>query len=70
MRFIYICNECHSYIGEIELQSWDETMLGFDTLTQDEKQELLSLDFVQQTGTVKAICDACYREKVNFNNMH
>jgi hypothetical protein len=64
MRFIYICNECASYIGELELNNWDETMLGFDTLTLNEKQEFLDFDFEQQQGTVKAICDACYKEKM------
>lgn len=63
MRFIYICAECASYIGEIELANWDESLLGFDTLTVAEKQELLDLDFEQRQGTVKAICDACYKEK-------
>jgi hypothetical protein len=63
LRFIYVCNECQSFIGEIELQNWDETMLGFDTLTQGEKQELVSIDPYRQTGVVKAICDYCFKEK-------
>ncbi|HHY06789.1 MAG TPA: anti-sigma-F factor Fin family protein [Clostridia bacterium] len=64
MRFVYICNQCAGYIGELELNNWDETMLGFDTLTLAEKQEFLDWDFQQQQGTVKAICDACYQAKM------
>jgi hypothetical protein len=64
MRFIYICDECDSIIGEIELANWDETMLGFDALTFDEKRELLHLDQERRVGLVKAICDDCYRKKL------
>jgi len=63
MRFVYICAECESYIGELELLNWDESMLGFDTLDGEEKKELVQIDFAGQQGTVKAICDACYKEK-------
>lgn len=63
MRFVYICAECDSYIGELELSNWDETMLGFDTLDGEEKKELIALDFARQQGVVKAICDACYKAK-------
>lgn len=63
MRFIYVCNECQNYIGEIQLQNWNETMLGFDTLTQREKQELVNIDPHEETGIVKAICDTCFKEK-------
>jgi hypothetical protein len=64
MRFIYICVECANYIGELELTNWNEAMLGFDTLTFAEKQELLDLDFGQRQGTVKAICETCYKKKI------
>lgn len=69
MRFIYTCNECNSFIGEIELENWDESMLGFDTLTFEEKNELLHLDREQQIGMVKAICDACYRKKIATSSL-
>lgn len=63
MRFIYICSECAGFIGELELDNWDETMLGFDTLDGEEKKEFLTFDFDRKQGIVKAICDACYKEK-------
>lgn len=69
MRFIYICDECDSFIGEIELANWDETMLGFDTLTFDEKKELLHLDQERRIGMVRAICDDCYRKKISVPSL-
>ena len=62
MRLIYICDNCERYIDEIEVVEWDERLLGFDALTQEEKNELLHLDWNRQIGTVRAICDTCWQE--------
>lgn len=59
MRLIYICDQCNSYIDEIEIPDIDESMLGFNTLTMEERDELVKLDWDRQIGTVKAICDQC-----------
>lgn len=59
MRLIYLCDQCNSYIDEIELPGLDETLLGFDTLTDEEREEILSIDWVREEGTVRAICDSC-----------
>lgn len=60
MRLIYICDECGKYIDEIELGNLNEARLGFDVLTPEEKDDLVSLDWDRQVGTVRAICDACW----------
>lgn len=65
MRFVYICAECENYIGELELANWDESMLGFDTLDSEERKELVQIDFAGQLGTVRAICDDCYKKKAD-----
>jgi hypothetical protein len=62
MRLIYICDNCEKYIDEIEIRDWDETSLGFDALTHEEKDELLHIDWNRQVGTVRAICDVCWQE--------
>ncbi len=62
MRLIYICDNCERYIDEIEVEEWDETLLGFDALTYEERNELLHLDWNRQIGTVRAICDTCWQE--------
>lgn len=59
MRLIYICDQCNSYIDEIEVSDFDESMLGFNALTMEEREELLKLDWDRQVGTVMAICDNC-----------
>ncbi len=60
MRLIYICDICQKYIGEINIDVWDESMLGFDVLSNQEKGELLHFDWGKEVGTVKAICDSCW----------
>ena len=59
MRLIYICDRCAKYIDEIEMNALDEVQLGFDILTEEEREDLVHLDWERQVGTVKAICDAC-----------
>ncbi|MBZ4653402.1 MAG: hypothetical protein JG781_741 [Peptococcaceae bacterium] len=59
MRLIYICDRCANYIDEIEMNALDEGRLGFDILTEEEREDLVHLDWQRQVGTVKAICDAC-----------
>lgn len=62
MRLIYICEKCNSYIDEIELLDIDESVLGFNTLTSEERDELVKLDWNRQIGTVRSICDNCLNE--------
>ncbi len=62
MRLIYICDRCANYIDEIQLSTLDEGRLGFDILTDEERDDLIHLDWERQVGTVKAICDACLAE--------
>ena len=62
MRLIYICDNCEEFIDEIELEKWDESLLGFDSLSFEEKNELLHFDWNRQIGTVRAICDKCWQE--------
>lgn len=68
MRLIYICDECGRYIDEIELGNLNETRLGFDVLTPEEKQDLVHLDWGRQVGTVRAICDSCWGTGQHENN--
>lgn len=62
MRLIYICDKCNSYIDEIELADIDDSLLGFNTLSNEERDELVKLDWNRQIGTVKSICDNCLNE--------
>ncbi|MCR4443045.1 MAG: DUF2757 family protein [Peptococcaceae bacterium] len=60
MRLIYICEECGRYIDEIQLAGWNETLLGFDILTPEERDDLLCLDWDRRVGTVRSICESCW----------
>lgn len=60
MRLIYICESCGRYIDEIEMNHINESRLGFDVLTPEEKDDLIHLDWSRQVGTVMAICDLCW----------
>lgn len=60
MHLVYICDRCQKFIGEIDMGYIDETRLGFNILTPEEKDELLFFDWDRRMGTVKAICDDCW----------
>lgn len=68
MRLIYICDECGRYIDEIEIEQWNESRLGFDVLTSEERDDLLHLDWDRQVGTVRTICDYCWGKKHTGEN--
>lgn len=69
MRLIYICDECGRYIDEIELGNINETRLGFDVLTPEEREDLVHLDWDRQVGTVRAICESCWGTGQTVNNL-
>jgi hypothetical protein len=62
MRLEYICSQCGSAIDHLEVQKLDEIAFGFDKLNESERQELLSFDPVQNTLTVKSLCDQCIED--------
>ena len=62
MRLNYICSQCGSAIAQIHVQNLDESALGFDCLTEAERQALLTFDQVRNTLTVKALCDHCIED--------
>lgn len=59
MSVIYQCRHCGQKIGEVDHQFLDTTMLGFNELTAEEKQEMIRYE---KNGNihVSAICDDCY----------
>lgn len=60
MRLLYLCERCEKFIEELDVDVVDETQLGFDMLTGEEKEELVHLNWERGVGTVKTICDDCY----------
>ena len=59
MKIQYICDCCGEPIDLLEIDAIDEAKLGFDCLSGDEREELISID--NETGImyVQSICDQC-----------
>ncbi|MFD1021147.1 anti-sigma-F factor Fin [Thalassobacillus hwangdonensis] len=58
MAIIYVCRHCSRTVGELDQRTVDETMLGLDRLTEQERMEMIDL---KQNGDleVQTICDDC-----------
>lgn len=62
MRLAYICSQCGADVDELFVQELNERVLGFDCLTDAERQDLLTFDSQSNTLTVKTLCDSCIAE--------
>ena len=58
MSIVYKCRHCGQKLGEIKEQVVDTTMLGWNTLTDEEKKEMIQY---KANGDVEinAICENC-----------
>lgn len=59
MKICYFCEVCGTDFADLEMTEIDEARLGFDCLTEEERQDIISLDPVSGTMHVKTFCDAC-----------
>lgn len=59
MKIHYHCEQCGQAIDSIEVQQLDEAKLGFDVLTNEERQQLLYHDPVTNAMYVQSLCDGC-----------
>ncbi|MDR3589694.1 MAG: DUF2757 family protein [Negativicutes bacterium] len=59
MRIYYNCDSCGDFIDAIEVASVDETQLGFDSLTPEERLDLVKYDAVANCLYVQSLCDGC-----------
>lgn len=62
MRICYHCERCGTDIAALEVASIDEHKLGFDCLTRDEREDIISMDMNADTMHVKSLCDQCAAE--------
>lgn len=58
MRVYYHCDRCGAAVAQLELESIDETKLGLDCLTHEQREDIISID---ETGMmhIKTLCDRC-----------
>lgn len=59
MAVYYTCKHCKVDIGRLDVNTIETTNLGFNQLTDHEREEYLSYDD-QGHVHVKSICEDCY----------
>lgn len=59
MRIRYVCECCRGLISELQMDRLDEERLGFNCLTAEEKEDIISYDEKAGTLTVTSLCDDC-----------
>lgn len=59
MKIHYICDCCGASIDTLEVDSVDETKLGFDCLTEKERSSMIEVDEENGQMRVQSLCDAC-----------
>lgn len=65
MAVKYICRHCRTTIGSIDGNVVTERQLGFDSLTPEERSDIIAYDSNGDV-TVKMVCDYC-SEALNAN---
>lgn len=58
MAINYVCRYCKTPLGQLDQAMLDEEQLGFNTLTPEERKDIITYD---QDGnmTVRVVCDYC-----------
>ena len=59
MKIHYQCEQCGQAIDTLEVPYLNETKLGFDVLTDDERHQLIYHDEVNDAIYVQSLCDLC-----------
>jgi hypothetical protein len=58
MAIKYICRHCRTDIGQIDSAQIDESLLGFQFLSQEERNDIVNYQYNGDV-TVRVICDYC-----------
>ncbi|MGM1050369.1 Protein of unknown function [Paenibacillus uliginis N3/975] len=58
MAINYTCRHCRTFQGRIESSEISESQLGFDSLTPEERKDIIAYDFNGDV-TVRVTCDHC-----------
>jgi hypothetical protein len=54
----YVCRYCHTSLGRIESSGLTDSQLGFDQLTLEEREDIISKDMSGGTQ-VRVVCESC-----------
>lgn len=55
----YICSQCGSHIDTLYTDHINEKRLGFDCLTDEERQAIIKVDMGKNEMQVSSVCDQC-----------
>lgn len=59
MRITYICDSCGAHIADLEMDEVDEQRLGFSSLTEEERADIIRTDQEKECIYVSSLCDDC-----------
>ena len=59
MKVHYTCSHCGQDIDTLDMEVLDETLLGLDCLTSEERQAMVWYDASLHTWFIQAMCDEC-----------
>jgi hypothetical protein len=59
MRIVYYCKHCGGFMGSIEAADLSPQQLGFDVLSNEEREQLLAVDSASGTTRVTIVCEHC-----------
>lgn len=66
MKLLYYCHNCGDFIDELTVEQVEEEKLGFDLLTEDEKQDIMKYSRNGNMLYVGSVCDVCYNDLNNL----
>lgn len=70
MNLIYKCPECDKIIDHLEVDKVDEESLGFNILTEEEREDIIEVE--GDNTYINVACDECvqdYPEESQLTNM-
>ncbi len=59
MKIFYRCDSCGEPIDCLVVDRLDEEKFGFDRLSEDERQDIISYDMGADALYVQSLCDNC-----------
>lgn len=70
MYLRYVCRHCGEELGRFDLTQVDESRLGLDVLTSEERSEMMYADPDGSQTTVQIVCDDCARPVTEGHLVH
>lgn len=70
MYLRYVCRHCGEELGRFDLTEVDESRLGLDVLTPEDRSEMMYDDPDGRGQTVQIVCDDCARPVAGGHLLH